>query len=185
MPSPLRTLAVALAPVLVQAASLADVCTTTHAQEALPAAGFMPGITIDPSSVQTAIVTNASVSSEWYPSATIDYCNVTFAYSHDGLADDVVHVTHWVPAPDSFRTRYVSTGGGGLAINSQTRYIPTGIIVGAVSGITDGGFGSFDTQWDAVFLEAKGTVNWQSVYMFGYQAHHELATLGKQFARSF
>lgn len=112
-----------------------------------------------------------------------DYCNITFAYSHNGLADDVVHVTYWVPTPDKFQNRYVSTGGGGLAINSRSSSIPSGIIVGAVSGITDGGFGSFDTEWDSVFLLANNTINWQSVYMFGYQAHHELATLGKEFAR--
>ncbi|KAF6790737.1 tannase subunit protein [Colletotrichum sojae] len=185
MPSSLWTILAAVAPILVQGATLQDVCTASHAQEALPAAGTIPGITIDASSVQTIVVTNASFTSEWYPTSTIDYCNVTFAYSHDGLLNDVVHVTYWVPAPDNFQNRYVSTGGGGLAINSQSQYIPTGIIVGAVSGITDGGFGSFDTQWDAVFLAANGTVNWQSVYMFGYQAHHELAMIGKQFARNF
>ncbi|KAJ0341561.1 hypothetical protein COL26b_013354 [Colletotrichum chrysophilum] len=185
MSSSFRALAAAIAPAVVYAATLQDVCTTEHAQQALPAAGTIPGVTIDSASVQTAVVTGANVSSEWYPSATIDYCNVTFAYSHDGLANDVVHVTYWVPAPDAFQNRYVSTGGGGLAINSGSQYIPTGIIAGAVSGITDGGFGDFNTQWDAVFLAANGTINWQSVYMFGYQAHNELAVLGKQFARNF
>ncbi|KAK1507497.1 tannase [Colletotrichum tamarilloi] len=185
MPFPIWALAAAVAPAFVNAATLADVCTTAHAQEALPASGFIPGITIDASSVVTSVVSNASVSSEWYPSATIEYCNVTFAYSHDGLTGDKVHVTYWVPSPDAFQNRYVSTGGGGLAINSGSQYIPTGIIVGAVSGITDGGFGDFNTQWDAVFLAANGTVNWQSVYMFGYQAHNELATLGKEFTKKF
>nr|XP_036581263.1 tannase subunit protein [Colletotrichum truncatum]KAF6789531.1 tannase subunit protein [Colletotrichum truncatum] len=185
MVSLIWAMAGAVAPAIVRAATLSDVCTTTHAQEALPAAGTIPGITIDASSVQTAIISNTSVTSEWYPTSTIDYCNVTFAYSHDGLPNDIVHVTYWVPAPDAFQNRYVSTGGGGLAINSQSQYIPTGIIVGAVSGITDGGFGSFNTQWDAVFLAANGTTNWQSVYMFGYQAHNELAILGKQFTRNF
>ncbi|OLN97555.1 Tannase 1 [Colletotrichum chlorophyti] len=185
MPASYRALAAALAPVFVRAATLADVCTTSHAQGALPSTGYIPGITIDASSVQTSLVTNTSVTSEWYPTSAIDYCNVTFAYSHDGLENDVVHVTYWVPAPEKFQNRYVSTGGGGLAINSKTQYIPTGIIAGAVSGITDGGFGSFNTQWDAVFLKANGTINWQSVYMFGYQAHNELATIGKEFTKKF
>ncbi|KAK1988424.1 tannase and feruloyl esterase-domain-containing protein [Colletotrichum cereale] len=177
-------LVAAVAPAIVHAATLTDICTAARVQEALPASGFIPGITIDASSVETTLVGNASVRSEWYPASTIEYCNVTFAYSHDGLAGDRVHVTYWAPAPGSFLNRYVSTGGGGLAINSQSQSIPTGVIVGAVSGITDGGFGSFNTQWDAVFLAANGTVNWQSVYMFGYQAHHELATLGKEFAKN-
>lgn len=106
---------------------------------------------------------------------------MTFAYSHNGLADDIVHVTYLLPAPDKFEGRYLSTGGGGLAINSGLEFSPSGIIVGAVSGMTDGGFGSFDTQWDAAFLAANDTINWQATYMFGYQAHHELALLGKAY----
>lgn len=94
-----------------------------------------------------------------------------------------MHVSYLLPAPESFEGRYVSTGGGGLAINSGSSYSPSGIIVGAVSGITDGGFGNFNTQFDALgnFLAANNSINWQATYMFGYQAHHELATLGKAY----
>lgn len=35
-----------------------------------------------------------------------------------------------------------------------------------------------------MFLLANDTINWQSVYMMGYQAHWELATLGKEFTKS-
>ncbi|KAI1396612.1 feruloyl esterase-like protein B precursor [Hypoxylon fuscum] len=167
------------------AASLTEYCTVDYAASVLPIQNLGLGITIDPSSVSAALTTNKSVSSQWFEDAVIDYCNVTFAYSHDGIASDVVHVSYLVPPPDKFTNRYVSTGGGGLAINSGSSSSPTGVIVGAVSGITDGGFGNFNTQYDSVFLLAKGTVNWQATYMFGYQAHHELATLGKQFARNF
>ncbi|KAF7550308.1 hypothetical protein G7Z17_g5795 [Cylindrodendrum hubeiense] len=167
-----------------RAASLSSICTKSYAQSALPVDDFNLGITIDPSSVETTLVSNASFSSVWYPTSSFDYCNVTFAYSHNGIAGDIVHVTYWLPAPSKFQNRYVSTGGGGLAIQSGSSSIPTGVIVGAVSGLTDGGFGSFDTDWDAVFLLANNTINWQAVYMFGYQAHHELATLGKQFAKN-
>ncbi|KAH8648478.1 Tannase/feruloyl esterase [Xylariales sp. PMI_506] len=168
----------------VWALTLDDICTVAYAQAALPASEFIPGITIDSSSVTAVATTNYTATSIWFPTAVIDYCNVTFAYSHDGLEGDVVHVSYWLPAPEDFQNRYVSTGGGGLAINSGDTSIPTGIIVGAVSGITDGGFGSFDNQFDSVFLEANGTVNWQATYMFGYQAHHELAVLGKEFAKN-
>ncbi|KAM5355131.1 hypothetical protein ACJ41O_001777 [Fusarium nematophilum] len=177
-------LGAAASAVAVRAVTLSDICSESHAKSALPADGFITGITIDPGSVQTTLVSNGSFQSEWYPTASASYCNLTFAYSHDGIADDVVHVSYWLPAPDKFQNRYVSTGGGGLAINSGTGYIPSGLIVGAVSGITDGGFGSFTTDWDEVFLLANGTINWQSVYMFGYQAHHELALLGKELARN-
>ena len=183
MPSAWRLFCAVAAAAAAQAASLSDICSDTYAKSALPDDDFLQGITIDASSVQTSLVSNASFESEWYPSATADYCNLTLTYSHDGIVDDVVHVSYWLPAPDDFQNRYVSTGGGGLAINSGSQYIPTGLIVGAVSGITDGGFGSFDAQVDDVFLLANGTINWQAVYMFGYQAHHELAVLGKELAR--
>lgn len=50
--------------------------------------------------------------------------------------------------------------------------------------MTDGGFGSFDNEFSDVALIENGTVNWQATYMFGYQAHHELATIGKQLTRN-
>ncbi|KAK8150421.1 hypothetical protein G3M48_002162 [Beauveria asiatica] len=166
-----------------QAATLQDICNVSYVQDALLAIDAFPGITIDPSSVSTAVTVNSSIAqSDWHNAATIRYCNVTFAYSHNGIADHLVHVSYWIPAPSEFRNRYLSTGGGGLAINSGSSSLPIGIVNGAVSGITDGGFGSFNTQWDSVFLLANGTINWQSVYMFGYQAHHELALIGKQLA---
>ncbi|KAI1306218.1 tannase and feruloyl esterase [Xylaria venustula] len=167
-----------------QAVSLADLCTVDYVTTALPTQDLGLAVTIDPSSVSVALTTNLTVSSNWFATAVIDYCNATFAYSHNGLTDDIVHVSYLVPSPDKFSNRYLSTGGGGLAINSGSQYTTGGVAVGAVSGITDGGFGSFNTQFDAAFLKANGTVNWQATYMFGYQAHHELAVLGKQFTRN-
>ncbi|KAI1656003.1 feruloyl esterase-like protein B precursor [Daldinia decipiens] len=167
-----------------RAASLSDYCTPAFATGVLPVQDLGLGVTIDVSSVSAILATNKSVSSEWFGTAAIDYCNITFAYSHNGIANDVVHVSYLVPPPDKFLNRYVSTGGGGLAINSGLSFSPVGIISGAVSGMTDGGFGNFNTQYDKVFLLANNTVNWQATYMFGYQAHHELATLGKQFTRN-
>ncbi|TGO82948.1 hypothetical protein BPOR_0729g00060 [Botrytis porri] len=90
-----------------------------------------------------------------------------------------------VPKPDKLQNRYVTTGGSGLSINAGAVSYPAGVIVGAVSGYTDGGFGTFDSSWDEVFLFANDTINWQSVYMMGYQAHWEFATLGKEFTKNF
>ncbi|KAH6971269.1 feruloyl esteras-like protein B precursor [Ilyonectria sp. MPI-CAGE-AT-0026] len=168
-----------------QALSLSDVCTTAYATAAVPAADFLPGITLNASSVTTALVMNSTASNDWYITKTISYCNVTIAYSHNGIPNDLVHVSFWVPEPDKFENRYVTTGGSGLSINAGAVSNPTGVIVGAVSGYTDGGFGTFDSSWDEVFLLANNTVNWQSVYMMGYQAHWELATLGKEFTKNF
>lgn len=177
-------LTIAALPIVARAATLADICTIDYAVASLPTDDFYPGITIDKSSLTTSATTGYTAGSNWYPTATIDYCNVTFAYSHDDIPDDIVHVTYWLPAPENFQNRYVSTGGGGLAINSGNQFIPSGVIVGAVSGITDGGFGSFNTQYDAAFFLSNGSVNWEAVDMFGFKAHHELATLGKEFTQN-
>ncbi|OCL14091.1 feruloyl esteras-like protein B precursor [Glonium stellatum] len=185
MPPKVWTLAAAAFAAIAHAVTLDDVCTVSYAKASLPSDNFYLGITIDPSSVIATPVTNAVVSGQdMYPDAVFDYCNVTFAYSHNGRNDQVL-VTYWLPAPANFQNRYLSTGGGGLAITSGSGSLPGGIIYGAVAGTTDGGFGSFSTQSDAVFLLQNGTVNWQSVFMFGYQAHHELSTLGKEFTKQF
>ncbi|KAH8599289.1 putative tannase [Bisporella sp. PMI_857] len=183
--SPLVVTATALA-AIVQAATLNDICTTSYLGASLPVEGFYNGITILPASLTANAVTNTSVSgSNNFPDATFDYCNVTFQYTHDGTYD-IVNVMYWLPAPSKFQNRYLSTGGGGLAINSGTTSggsLPGGVQYGAVSGLTDGGFGGFTKQMDSVFLLANGTVNWQTVFMFGYEAHHELSALGKEFTK--
>ncbi|KAF4625137.1 hypothetical protein G7Y89_g13031 [Cudoniella acicularis] len=179
------SLAVAAFGALTHAATLANICAKSYAQASLPSDDFYPGITIDPTSVVTNAVLNTTVTGQnMYPDATFDYCNVTFAYSHTGRGDQV-YVTYWLPAPSNFQNRYLSTGGGGLAINSGSMSLPGGIIYGAVAGLTDGGFGGFNNQFDSVFLIQNGTVNWESVFMFGYQAHHELSSLGKEFTKKF
>ncbi|RDW69819.1 carboxylic ester hydrolase-36 [Coleophoma cylindrospora] len=162
-------------------AALSDICTVSTIQAALPANDFIPGITFDASSVTAATVYNSSVSSNNYPDATIDYCNVTFAYSHAGL-NDKVQVQYWLPA--TFSNRYLTTGGFGYAINSASSNLPEAIIYNAVGGATDGGFGGFDVQFDAVFPLTNGTANLPALYSFAYESLHELTVFGKEFARS-
>lgn len=175
---------------IARAATLQDVCTNAYVQASLPVDDVNEllsptTITIDPSSVVALPVTNALISSTtWYPAGTIDYCNVTFAYSHNGRNDRVT-VQYFLPTPANFKNRYLSTGGGGYAINSGTQILPGGIMNGAVAGLTDGGFGSFTTQFDQVFLLANGTINYQSLYMFGYQGIQELTVIGKQLTKNF
>ena len=110
-----------------------------------------------------------------------DYCNVTFAYSHNGL-DDTVLVTYWLPTPATFKNRFLATGGSGLAINFGNMSLPGGVMYGAVAGLTDGGF---DTEFSTVFPLANGTANWPATYMFGYQAIHEMTLLDKVFTKNF
>ncbi|KAJ5528184.1 hypothetical protein N7513_012343 [Penicillium frequentans] len=178
--SPAAALALATA---ASATSLSSICTDAYAKKALPV-GAIDGITIDSSSVSTSIVTNYTATSIFFPTDTFNYCNLTFAYSHDGIDGDVVHVQYWLPEPSKFKNRYVSTGGGGWAINSGSMSIPTGLVAGGVGGLTDGGFGNFDTEFSSAALLANGTINWQATYMFGYQAHNELAIFGKELTRN-
>lgn len=154
---------------------------TTH----LPPAGVYPGVTILNSSVSANPVYNASVVDQYfYPNVVFDYCNVSFSYSHDGLNDTVV-LTYWLPTPQNFQNRYLSTGGGGYAINSGAMSLPGGIIYGAVAGETDGGFGVNQDQAINTFIVANGTRDWHNIYMFGYEATHEMGELGKSFTKTF
>lgn len=149
---------------LAMASTLSELCTTSKIQAALPANDFITGITFDNSSVTASLVYNQTVTdSDNYPNAVISYCNVTFAYSHADLNDTVL-VQYWLPA--NFSNRFLSTGGFGYAINSASSNLPEAIVYNAVGGATDGGFGSFSTDFDAVFPLANGTANLPALYAF-------------------
>ncbi|TGO81177.1 hypothetical protein BPOR_1298g00020 [Botrytis porri] len=160
--------------------TLTDICTSTYLAANFLADDFYDGITLDPTCITAKTVTNATASSVFYPNAVIDYCAVTFKYSHNGL-DDSVLLTYWIPALAKFQNRYLSTGGGGYAINSRAQSLPGGIEYGAVAGDTDGGFGILQSNAISGFLLASGTLNWRNVYMFGDNAIHEMSVIGKEF----
>ncbi|GLA13365.1 hypothetical protein AnigIFM62618_010354 [Aspergillus niger] len=169
---------------LARAATLEDVCTTAHAKAAVPVSGLVQGVVTNPSSITAAPVYNESTAgSDYYPAGTYDYCNITMTYSHAGK-DDSVLLQFWMPTPDDFQNRWVSTGGFGFAINVASN-VPAGLPYGAVAGRTDGGFGSFDTQFSSVYPLVNGTANYDALYMFGYQAHHEMSSIGKAFTKNF
>lgn len=188
MPSYTKAITAALSIAVANGASLASVCTTSYLQSVLPTEDLYAGaiaLTIDPSSVTANPVYNLSSSGEAdYPDAIINYCNVTLAYSNPGR-NNVVHVWFGLPEPSAFKNRYLSTGGGGYAINSGDKVFAGGVQYGAVTGTTDGGFGSFDTHFDAVFPLQNGTANEEALFKFGYEAHHELTTIGKQLSKNF
>ncbi|KAH8648441.1 tannase [Xylariales sp. PMI_506] len=165
--------------------TLADVCTAAYVKAHLPAANFYSGIALNASSVTATAVYNASsAGSYFFPTETFDYCSVELTYSHTGLGDEVV-LTFWLPAPADFKNRYLATGGGGYAINSQLASLPGGVIYGAVAGQTDGGFGADQTNAIDTFLVSTGVRNNHSITMFGYQAIHELSVVGKAFTQTF
>ncbi|EHA19580.1 hypothetical protein ASPNIDRAFT_178379 [Aspergillus niger ATCC 1015] len=163
--------------------SLASVCTTSYIQSTLPADGTLMGITIKPSSVTAGAVYNNSIASNaFFPATTVDYCGVTFNYTHKGR-DDNVQLTYWLPSPANFENRFLATGGEAYNINEDSMILAGGVMYGAAAGLTDGGWGS--TSFDEVFLLANGTINWTDTYMFGYQAIHELTLIGREFTRNF
>lgn len=170
-------------------ASLADVCTASYAAAHLPAGGYYGDYALSPiaDSVTANPVYNYSVGatdSVFFPAATFDFCNVTFSYTHDGRDDSVV-LTLWLPTPANYQNRFLTTGGGGYAINSGDNSLPGGVMYGAAAGYTDGGFGVDASNAIDTFLVQNGTLAWQNIYMFGYQAIRELSLLGRDFTSNF
>ncbi|WRT70451.1 uncharacterized protein IL334_007449 [Kwoniella shivajii] len=155
-----------------------QLCDASFISSCLPD-NAAPGVVIDSSSL-TSYVANHTMGS-----TILYFCNVTFAYSHAGL-NDRVQVNYFVPDESYFAKRYLSTGGGGLAINSGPTAGYAGLPYGAVTGRTDGGFDSFTNQYNTngVDLLANGTLNYEELFLFGYQAHHEMALLGQKLTQN-
>jgi tannase len=171
---------------MVQAVALDELCTNLYIASHFPAVDFFEGITLKPSTINATAYSNTSIPSNvFYPATTLDYCQLTFEYTHNGRNDSVA-LTYWLPSPTNFRNRYLATGGGGYAINSGTDLtgsLPGGIEYGAVAGLTDGGFGFLQDNAISTFLLANGTLNWENIYMFGYDAIHEQAVIGKELTK--
>lgn len=104
----------------VNSASLADVCTVSNVQAALPANGTLLGINLIASAV-TASTVNASSSTSSTGGmggmnasgggSSYSYCNVTITYTHPGKNDEVV-VKYAFPQPSEFKKRFYVAGGG-------------------------------------------------------------------------
>ena len=163
--------------------TLDSICNTASIEGALPYDAVL-GLTLDSSSLIVDPIYNFTPTD--YPTGpAYDFCNVTFSYTRDGRNDNI-EVNYWLPTPDDFQNRYLSTGGGGYAINSGATGPQDGVVYGAVAGRTDGGFGAFTTMYNVngVDLIANGSINYDTLFSFGYKAHRELSVLGKAFARN-
>lgn len=172
------------------AASLSSVCTTDYVSSALPSTdSFVPeGITIDSTSVAASLFTNYSVTdATFWPDSVVEFCEVSFAYSHENLDDQLV-VTYYMPSPDAFANRFLATGGAAYTINNGSggADMTGGVSLGAVAGYTDGGMPYYGgTNFDDVVLLGNGTVNWPMVYNWGYRAIAEMTQIGKVFTSNF
>lgn len=71
--------------------SLDTVCTIEYVQSVLPAADYILGVVPNVDSVTANAVTNytVSASSGLLGASGLDFCNVTFSYTHTGLGDTV------------------------------------------------------------------------------------------------
>lgn len=161
------------------AASLADVCTKSNVQDALPSNGTLLGIDLIPSAVTASPVYNASAGMG--STETFTYCNVTVTYTHTGKEDEVV-IKYAFPKPSDFKKRFYVAGGGGFSLSSDAT---GGLSYGAVGGATSAGYDAFDNSYDDVVLYGNGSINWDATHMFGYQALGEMTSLGKVLTRGF
>ncbi|PWN23496.1 tannase and feruloyl esterase [Microstroma glucosiphilum] len=167
-------------------ATLADVCTVDYVQSILPADGFEHNIVFDADSVTANAVYDYNVTAgDNFPAATDrNFCNVTFTYTREG-GNATTELKYWLPAPKQFNNRYLTTGGFGYAISGDEEYLPSGLVVGAVSGTTNGGIGAFGDELTAVILNANGSLNYEHLYDFAYLAIHQLTQIGKEVTKNF
>ncbi|KAK5113612.1 hypothetical protein LTR85_010841 [Meristemomyces frigidus] len=174
------------------AASLADLCTVSNVQSALPANGTYNGIELIPSAVTASPVYNATLSTgglrrRQMPTTssssgtTYSYCNVTVTYTHTGKDDEVV-VKYVFPSPDDYQSRFYVGGGGGFSLSSDAT---GGLEYGAVGAATSAGYDAFDYSYDDVVLYGNGSINWDATYAFGYTALGEMTLIGKPITKAF
>lgn len=87
----LGTTSIVVSAVAAQNTTLASVCTVDYVQSVLPATDFIEGVALNVDSVTANAVTNytVAVSDGMLGGSGLDFCNVTFSYTHTGLNDTV------------------------------------------------------------------------------------------------
>ncbi|GLA51228.1 hypothetical protein AnigIFM63604_007580 [Aspergillus niger] len=168
------TVALAASARAANSSSLASLCTVSHVQSALPANGTLLGIDLIPSSVTAKTTTERGSETE--------YCAVSVSYVHTGTTDEIV-LNYGFPSPADFKNRFYVAGGFGYSLSTSST---GGLEYGAVGGATDAGYGALNgTTVDEVNLSGNGTINWDPIFMFAYQALGEMTTVGKPLTRAF
>jgi tannase len=172
------------------ATSLGKACTKEFVKSNLPTSEdiITLGITIDENSVTANTYRNYSVTdATFWENVNIDFCEVTFAYSHENLDDRIV-VEYWMPLAKNFENRFLATGGAAYQISNGSggADMSGGVAYGAVTGLTDGGLPYWgSTDFDDVVLLGNGTANWPAIYNFAYQAIAEMTEIGTAFTKNY
>ncbi|SNX87728.1 related to tannase precursor [Melanopsichium pennsylvanicum] len=165
--------------------TLDTLCTVANIRASLPTNGTLLGIHLLPDSV-TAQQANASsakggaapgATSTSSSASTVSYCNVTLDYVHAGAESNVIRLVVALPSPSEYKNRFYVGGGGGYSLSSDAT---GGLTYGAASAVTDAGYDAFSNSLDEVVLRANGTLNWNAVRMFSYQALGEMTMIVKQ-----
>jgi|SRR5688572_30218845 feruloyl esterase len=119
----------------------------------------------------------------FYPSGTVDFCNVTIVYSHPGEEDYPIAFEAWLPDHDSWNERLIASGGSGFAAGkfSDTYRFMSGLInEGYASFTTDGGAPNV-TNFEFA-LKEKGVLDEVSLRNWGSVAIGEMVRLNSELA---
>ncbi|KAE9400963.1 tannase and feruloyl esterase [Gymnopus androsaceus JB14] len=111
----------------------------------------------------------ASATSTCVYAITLEMCPADGFYP--GITASSAAVTANPVTNVSVSNRYLSTGGGSYASPLEPCLFPEKSFMARSQEPTDGG--------------PECTMDWQSIYMFSYQAIHELSVVGKAFTKEF
>lgn len=142
----------------------------------------LPGLEI--SSVQA--VAKRNYTSPLGPDISLDICDVTVSYNHQG-ENDITWVNIWLPL-DNWNGRFQATGGAGLAAGLGDYYLLDAAPFGYSTGTTDGGLtlnNTIDPQSGEWALTKAGSLNHSLVKNFAYRAIHDMTVMGKALTHLF
>ena len=163
----------------------------TTITSAAAAAAVQTGV-CSPSHIESPTVHNghvldisaASVIGHQYGSSTLNFCNVTVAYTHDGW-DDRVHVTVWLPLT-GWSGRLQGAGGGEYAMRSDDESLAEAVAANYSVVATDGGHQWHDmTTAKSWSLDENNEVNMHLLKDFAYIGLNDAAAIGKHVTNSF
>lgn len=141
-----------------------------------------------PGLVVTSVQGNAerNVTSPAGPGVSLDVCNITVSYNHEG-EDDITWVNIWLPL-DNWNGRFQATGGGGLAAGFGERSLLGPASLGYSTGSSDGGLTlnrTIDPQSGRWALRENGVPNESLIKNFATRAIHDMTVIGKSLTETF